>query len=149
MQLDYFISIAMFNFDVQKNDSSLTDKKITISNSIPLRKMNEKIMDQINVLIIEDDPIISIDLADRITDMGFKVLGPIDQGEFAEVYFKADEDPDIVIMDVMLAGQLNGIETAELILKIKTVQSFFSLLIQMNQLLAKLRKLSLLYNQTF
>lgn len=82
-------------------------------------------MDQIHILIVEDDPIISIDLADRVLDMGFKVLGPIDKGEDAGTFFELHHTPDLVIMDYKLAGMLDGVETAELILKKKTIPIIF------------------------
>lgn len=118
------MSEAVFNFDRQ--NSSLHDRGSLSKNRIAnFNLFNLKSMDQIHILIVEDDPIISIDLADRVTDMGYKVLGPIDKGEDAEVFFKTNITPDIVIMDIMLSGKLNGIEAADRVLKIKTIPIIF------------------------
>ncbi len=114
----------MINFDPHSGTSNnpVVNSITIFSNSV---ESKSNIMDQIHVLIIEDDPIISVDLADRINDMGFTALGPIDKGEEAEGYFGKELSPDIVIIDVNLAGEMNGIETSELILKWKTIPIIF------------------------
>lgn len=67
-------------------------------------------MDSIRILIVEDEPIIAADLADRLGEMGYEVLGPVGSGEEALIMVEQDT-PDLVIMDVQLEGVLNGIET--------------------------------------
>ncbi|MCB0517492.1 MAG: response regulator [Lewinellaceae bacterium] len=68
-------------------------------------------MDKINILIVEDDPIIAADLQDRLEDMGYRILGPVAAGENALAFFNQDPLPDLVIMDVQLEGEWDGIET--------------------------------------
>lgn len=68
-------------------------------------------MDQIKILIVEDDPIIAADLEDRLGDMGYTVVGAYDKGEDAFVALNTLK-PDLILMDVQLAGMWNGIETA-------------------------------------
>lgn len=67
-------------------------------------------MQAIRILIVEDDPIIAADLEDRISEMGYAVLGPVASGEEALTFFPKNS-PDLVIMDIHLAGDWDGIET--------------------------------------
>lgn len=64
-----------------------------------------------SILIVEDELIIAADLQDRMTDMGYKVVANVDTGEEAlqKVY---EQTPDLILMDIHLAGKLDGVETA-------------------------------------
>ena len=69
-------------------------------------------MDQIKILIVEDEPIIAADLEDRLQGMGYEVFEPQESGE-AALQLLQRELPDLILMDVELDGQLDGIETAQ------------------------------------
>lgn len=71
-------------------------------------------MESIRILIVEDDPIIGADLSDRVEEMGYQPLGPVESGEDALALFK-QQVPDLVLMDIQLEGALDGIETTRLI----------------------------------
>lgn len=68
-------------------------------------------MQKKSILIVEDEPIIAADLHDRLSDLGYRVQGIVDTGEEAlrEV---SKQVPDLVLLDVQLAGKLDGVETA-------------------------------------
>ncbi len=68
-------------------------------------------MEKPTILIVEDDPIIAADLQDRLEEMGYRVLGPVARGEDAPAFFNRNIPPDLVIMDVQLEGEWDGIET--------------------------------------
>ncbi len=71
-------------------------------------------MKPIQILIVEDDPIIAADIADRLGEMGFSTLGPVASGEAAVLFFENHAaPPDLVLMDVQLEGPLDGIEAAK------------------------------------
>lgn len=74
-------------------------------------------MNTINILIVEDDPIISADLQDRLEEMGYFVLGQVAMGEDAPRFFDQATPPDLVLMDIQLEGPWDGIETARRILE--------------------------------
>lgn len=68
------------------------------------------------ILIVEDETLVSFDLKNIIFNLGYEVIGVVRTGE--EAFSKAfEEKPDLILMDIMLSGKLNGIETAEQIKK--------------------------------
>ncbi|WP_185957310.1 response regulator [Gracilimonas mengyeensis] len=62
------------------------------------------------IMLVEDDPLLAIVEEKLITKLGYKVVGKAQSGEEA-LRIISEIDPDIVIMDVQLAGDLDGIET--------------------------------------
>lgn len=73
-------------------------------------------MDQFKVLIVEDDVINAKLLQDFLVGIGVEILGVVTTGEQA-VDFVSLKRPDIILMDIELAGKLTGIEAAEIINK--------------------------------
>ena len=74
--------------------------------------------DDIRVLIVEDDPLMALDLMALLDCAGFEVLGVAESGEQAVVLAKA-RPVDVILMDVDLShggGRLDGLETAAIIL---------------------------------
>ena len=69
-------------------------------------------MKKLRVLIVEDEPIIAADLADRLTEMGYEVAQQFSSGEEA-LSFVHQNEVDLVLMDIKLEGILDGIETAQ------------------------------------
>ncbi|MEU4228193.1 response regulator [Nonomuraea sp. NPDC026600] len=53
------------------------------------------------ILIVEDEPLLRLDLAEMLTDDGYQVVGEAGDGETA-VYLARQLHPDIVIMDIKL-----------------------------------------------
>lgn len=64
------------------------------------------------VMIVEDDPLLSIVEEKMVQKLGYDVVGKAKSGEETLVKFK-DLDPEILIVDIQLAGNLNGIQTVE------------------------------------
>lgn len=73
-------------------------------------------MPGIKVLLVEDDWIIAKEISCSLQDFGFELLGPYDTGEEALANISSIK-PDIVLLDIGLSGDLNGIETAQRIKK--------------------------------
>lgn len=63
------------------------------------------------ILIVEDDNIIALELADRLQDLGYTVCGPVGFGEEAITQAGALR-PDLVLMDIRLKGAIDGVEAA-------------------------------------
>ncbi|MEI2783311.1 MAG: diguanylate cyclase [Candidatus Competibacter sp.] len=64
------------------------------------------------ILIVEDDGIIAARLHDTLTRCGYTVPEPVASGEDA-IAAVAAAAPDLVLMDIELAGAINGTTTAE------------------------------------
>lgn len=71
-------------------------------------------MTKANVLVVEDEFIVSKDIQSSLKKLGYQVIGAAPSGEKALELLEANQT-DIVLMDIMLKGELNGIETAEIV----------------------------------
>lgn len=77
-------------------------------------------MDKWRVLIVEDEPLIAMELNDRLERNHYTVCGMVAHGEEAVRQFEQFK-PDVILMDVHLAGKLNGIETAKQLRAIRDI----------------------------
>ena len=79
---------------------------------------------QIQILVVEDDPFISLEICQALKDFGYSVAAAVPSGEEAIVKFE-ELSPQLVLMDIGLKGDLDGIKTAELIQKRQSVPIIF------------------------
>ena len=70
--------------------------------------------DKIHILIVEDDMIIGNHISIVLAQAGYEVMGIMPSGESALVQIEATP-PDLILMDISLKGELDGIETAKYI----------------------------------
>jgi CheY-like chemotaxis protein len=63
------------------------------------------------ILIVEDEAVVSLDVTRRLEKMGYEVMGRIASGEEA-IELIQEKRPDLVLMDINLQGEMDGIETA-------------------------------------
>ncbi len=73
-----------------------------------------------NILIVEDDGIICANLEDMLVAAGYGVLSAVPSGE-AALSLLCARKPDLVLIDIKLAGKLDGIEVAHYIRKVADV----------------------------
>ena len=67
-----------------------------------------------DVLIIEDEPIIALDLAQKIRKLGYSVSGiASDSGEALDLAEK--KRPALALVDIKLKGTIDGIEIARIL----------------------------------
>ncbi len=71
-------------------------------------------MPKTNILVVEDESIVSKDIQYSLKKLGYNVVGAAATGEKA-LDLAREHKPDIVIMDIMLKGDMNGIDTAQII----------------------------------
>ena len=71
-------------------------------------------MNSIKVLVVEDSALIAEDVAYKLRKHRFEVVGIFDKGEDAIEFLKKNE-PDLVLLDIKLAGALDGISTGYII----------------------------------
>ncbi len=65
-------------------------------------------------MIVEDESIVALDLRMRLGAMGYTVSAMVASGEDA-ILKLATTRPDLIIMDIRLQGEMDGIEAAEAI----------------------------------
>ncbi len=80
--------------------------------------------EKVNILIVEDESIVAMDLAAGLEMDGYNIVGIADHFEEAEELFK-NNPVDIVLMDVQIIGDTDGIDTAAALLKIREVPVIF------------------------
>jgi PAS domain S-box-containing protein len=69
-------------------------------------------MPKANILIVEDEAVVAADLAGKLERSGYRSVGIVADGEDAVESARALA-PDLVLMDIRLAGPMDGIKTAE------------------------------------
>ncbi|MBB78696.1 MAG: DNA-binding response regulator [Crocinitomicaceae bacterium] len=81
-------------------------------------------MSKTKVLVVEDETIVSKDIQYSLDKLGYQVIGSTSTGELA-IKLLNSISPDIILMDIMLKGNMNGIETANLIKFKKNIPIIF------------------------
>ncbi len=69
-------------------------------------------MEKTKILVVEDEWIVANQICTNLAKSGYKAFKPAASGEEALKAIAAKR-PDLVIMDIMLGGELDGIETAD------------------------------------
>ncbi|WP_377473429.1 MAG: response regulator [Microcoleus anatoxicus] len=71
-------------------------------------------MNPIKILVVEDEVIVAQDIAGRLKKLGYQVIATVSSGE--EAMEKINENPpNLVLMDIVLKGDMDGITAAEII----------------------------------
>lgn len=70
----------------------------------------------INIAIVEDEGIVAMDIRKSLQSFGHNVLFVTDTGEKAIAELEKNK-ADLVLMDIILKGKLDGIETAKIIIE--------------------------------
>lgn len=76
------------------------------------------------IMIVEDEHIIAMSYSAALKKADFDVSRTIDTGEEAVKSF-ISLDPDLILMDIKLKGQMDGIEAAKQILKMQSLPIIF------------------------
>ncbi len=71
-------------------------------------------MSPTSLLVVEDESIVAMDIKHRAEGLGYRVVGIAASGEDA-IKLAREEKPDLVLMDIVLKGEMDGIEAAEVI----------------------------------
>ena len=65
-----------------------------------------------SILIVEDESIVAMDLSNQLKEMGYHVCAMADNG--IDAIERAEQHkPDLVLMDIVIKGEMDGIETAK------------------------------------
>jgi len=76
------------------------------------------------ILIVEDETIVALDMRSRLESLGYTVIGTAPSGEIAIALAKKYE-PHLILMDIKLHGDTDGVETARRIRKVREVPVVF------------------------
>ncbi len=71
-------------------------------------------MDKKKILVVEDEFITATALQSSLEDLGFEVVGTADNGDEA-IQAAGEHKPDVILMDIQLIGDMNGIVAAGII----------------------------------
>jgi len=80
--------------------------------------------DQVKILIVEDESIVALDLSMRLQKEGYEVVGIASNSDDALALFN-EQKPDLVLMDINIKGNKDGIETAKELKKVQDVPLIF------------------------
>jgi CheY-like chemotaxis protein len=67
-----------------------------------------------NILIVEDEPILALDLEDMLESLGHTVVGVAASAQDAELLL-GDSAPEMVLIDINIRGDRDGVEVARMI----------------------------------
>lgn len=70
-------------------------------------------MAETSVFIVEDENIVAKDIEMSLKKLGYNVVGIASSGESVKEQLNNGVQPDIFLMDIMIKGDMNGIEVAE------------------------------------
>ena len=66
------------------------------------------------ILIVEDEAITALDLRFSLEELGYEVIDTVGTGQDA-IDMAAETVPDVVLMDIKLKGDMEGIDAAKVI----------------------------------
>src|SRR6185503_3260654 len=69
-------------------------------------------MEKLNIFIVEDESIVAKDIQNSLTKLGYNVVGIANSGKDA-IEKITQTNPDLVLMDIMIKGDLTGIDVSE------------------------------------
>ena len=69
-------------------------------------------MSEARIMIVEDERIVAEDIKEDLQNMGYAVTSVAKSGEMA-IKMAENDRPDLVLMDIVLKGKMDGIETAK------------------------------------
>jgi DNA-binding response OmpR family regulator len=81
-------------------------------------------MKTVRILVVEDESIVAMDIRNCLVGHGYHVVACAPSGEEA-IAKVAECHPDLVLMDIRLQGEMNGIEAARRIMESFQVPSLF------------------------
>jgi len=81
-------------------------------------------MKKSRILVVEDQMLIALEIKDRLEDMGHEVIAMAKSGDKA-IAFALDLKPDLILMDIKIEGDIDGIQTAEQIKKVMDIPILF------------------------
>jgi len=82
-------------------------------------------METARIMIVEDEAVIAMEIESTLQSLGYEVTSIVNSGDQA-IQQAEKERPDLIIMDIRIKGDKDGIETAEIIRKRFDIPVIFS-----------------------
>ena len=76
------------------------------------------------IMVVEDEIVISMDIDNRLKNLGYEIVCTAHSGEDA-IATAREINPDLILMDIKLEGEMDGIEAAAQIRKTQDVPVVF------------------------
>jgi len=67
---------------------------------------------RLRALIVEDEALVADELSERLSRLGFSVIGTADSAEQG-IAIATREHPDLILMDIRLKGKKDGVQAAD------------------------------------
>ena len=81
-------------------------------------------MTEKRILIVEDEAVVAMEIQSTLESLGYVVIGAVNSGE-QSVHIATAEKPDIILMDIQLKGELDGIDAASRIRAVSDIPVIF------------------------
>ena len=85
---------------------------MTSTIQLGIQEVQGEIRTMARIVIVEDEVIITIQLEERLKKMGYQVVGRARSGQEAMETARS-LNPDLILMDIIMPGNMDGIEAAE------------------------------------
>lgn len=95
-----------------------------LATNFVLNTGTDTLMIKKKLLIVEDEAIVALNLANLVTRLGYKVVKVVDTGDSA-IEAALETELDVILMDVRLKGKLAGTEAARIIRQTSDVAIVF------------------------
>jgi CheY-like chemotaxis protein len=99
-------------------------------------------MKKVEILIVDDEAIIAQDLKMNVNEMGYSGFS-VSSGKEAIRKISGNYEPDLILMDVSLKGEANGIQTARVIQKLRKIPVLFVTALSRSTVLKQIKDLVL------
>jgi len=91
--------------------------------------------------IVEDEGIVALDISNIVNKLGYETAFIADSGEKVLQLIKENE-PDAILMDIGLKGELNGLQTASRIKETLMIPIIFLTAFEDENTIARIREVS-------
>jgi cellulose synthase/poly-beta-1,6-N-acetylglucosamine synthase-like glycosyltransferase/CheY-like chemotaxis protein len=95
--------------NVENFKQNIIDKKIIVK---PKAIKNDINRSKPEILVVEDENITAMDLSDKLKGLGYNITAIVSSGSLA-IEKARKYHPDLILMDIMLKGNMDGIEVAK------------------------------------
>ena len=104
------MAINRHNLDQEKVENYKQDL-INKKNNLNPKEIKKDILDGIKprIMVVEDENIIALDIGDKLEDLGYDVVAIVASGSLA-IEKARKLNPDLILMDILLKGDMDGIE---------------------------------------